>query len=76
MKISALKVLTDENVSPLIVSYLRKMNIDVADVKEKGWQGTDDKYLMKVACTEERFIVTQILILALWLSMKAYHVMA
>jgi len=36
MKISSLKVLTDENVSPLIVSFLRKKNIDVADVKEKG----------------------------------------
>lgn len=58
MKISSLKVLTDENVSPHIVSYLRQKNIDVADVKEKGWQGTDDKYLMKIACTEERFIVT------------------
>ena len=58
MKISSLKVLTDENVSPLIVSFLRKKNIDVADVKEKGWQGTEDKYLMKIAYTEERFIVT------------------
>jgi len=58
MKIRSLKVLTDENVSPLIVSFLRQKEIDVADVKEKGWQGTEDKYLMKIAYTEKRFIMT------------------
>ena len=58
MKISSLKILTDENVSPLIVSYLRQKKIDVVGVKEKGWQGAEDKYLMEIACTEKRFIVT------------------
>jgi len=40
MKINSLKFLTDENVSPKVVSYLRKKGVDVVDVKEKGWHGT------------------------------------
>lgn len=36
MKISSLKFLTDENISPRIVTFLRKKGIDVVDVKENG----------------------------------------
>ena len=58
MKISSLKFLTDENISPRIVSFLRKKWIDVVDVKEKGWHGNEDKYLMEIANKGKRFILT------------------
>lgn len=58
MKISSLKFLTDENISPRIVSFLRKKGIDIVDVKEKGWHGNEDKYLMKIANKEKSFILT------------------
>ena len=58
MKISSLKFLTDENISPRIVSFLRKKGIDVVDVKEKGWHGNEDKYLMEIANKGKRFILT------------------
>ena len=58
MKISSLKLLTDENVSPRIVSFLRKKGIDVVDVKERGWHGNEDKYLMEIANKGKRFILT------------------
>ena len=59
MKISSLKFLTDENISSRIVSFLRKKGIDVVDVKEKGWHGNEDKYLMEIANKGKRFILTQ-----------------
>ena len=46
MKIASLKILTDENISPRIVSFLRQKGLDVVDVKERGWHGNEDKYLM------------------------------
>lgn len=58
MKISSLKFLTDENISLRIVSFLRKKGIDVVDVKEKGWHGNEDKYLMEIANKGKRFILT------------------
>ncbi len=58
MKISSLKLLTDENVSPKIVSFLQKKGMDVVDVKEKGWHGSEDTYLMEIANNEKRFILT------------------
>lgn len=58
MKISSLKLLTDENVLPRIVSFLRKKGIDVVDVKERRWHGNEDKYLMEVANKEKRVILT------------------
>jgi predicted nuclease of predicted toxin-antitoxin system len=58
MKISSLKFLADEIISPKVVSYLREKGVDVVDVKEKGWLGTEDKFLMGVAYSEKRFILT------------------
>jgi predicted nuclease of predicted toxin-antitoxin system len=58
MKINSLKFLTDENVSPKVVSYLREKGVDVIDVKEKGWHGTEDKFLMGIGSSEKRFILT------------------
>jgi predicted nuclease of predicted toxin-antitoxin system len=58
MKISSLNILTDENVSPRVVSFLRQKGINVVDVKEKGWHGREDVYLLKRAYDDKRFIVT------------------
>ncbi|HHT9108695.1 MAG TPA: DUF5615 family PIN-like protein [Candidatus Wunengus sp. YC63] len=58
MKIVSLKLLTDENISPQVVAFLRQKGIDIVDVKEKGWCGNEDKYLMGIARKEKRFILT------------------
>ncbi len=43
-----LNLLADENVSPRVVTFLREKGCDVIDVKEKGWYGADDKFLMAI----------------------------
>jgi predicted nuclease of predicted toxin-antitoxin system len=58
VKFSSLNILADENVSPRLVAFLRQKGLDVIDVKEKGWQGADDKRLMDMALGERRFILT------------------
>ena len=58
MKIRSLKFMTDENISPRVVSFLRQKGVDVIDVKEEGWFGSDDKYLMGIAYEGKRFILT------------------
>jgi len=58
MKFSQLRILTDENISPRVVSFLRQQYIDVVDVKENGWQGKEDKYLLEQAYLDKRFVLT------------------
>lgn len=58
MKFSSLKILADENVAPRVVTFLRQKGIDVSDVKENGWHGTEDRILMEIAHKEKRFILT------------------
>lgn len=58
MKIRDLKFLTDENISPKVVSFLRQKGFDIIDVKEEGWHGTEDKRLMEMAYREKQFIIT------------------
>ena len=58
MKIRDLKFLTDENISPKVVSFLRQKGFDIIDVKEEGWHGTEDKRLMEMAYKEKQFIIT------------------
>ena len=41
--LSAPRILTDENVSPKVVSYLRKKGLDVIDTKEEKWHGKEDE---------------------------------
>ena len=53
-----MKILTDENISPRVVSFLRGKGLDVIDLKEKGWQGAADEFLMAAAREEKRFILT------------------
>ena len=58
MKFNSVKILADENISPRILSFLRAKGIDAADVKEKGWQGSNDRYVLDMAYADERFVLT------------------
>ncbi len=52
------RILADENVSPRVVAFLREQGLDVVDVKEKGCLGSNDKFLLELASSERRFILT------------------
>jgi predicted nuclease of predicted toxin-antitoxin system len=41
--------LTDENIFPAIVYFLRQRGFDVADVREKGLAGADDDTIIAIA---------------------------
>lgn len=58
MKLYQIKLLTDENISPRVVTYLREKDIDVLDVKEEGWHGQVDEMLLDIAHQENRFVLT------------------
>lgn len=58
MKLHQIKLLVDENISPRVVTTLRQRGIDVLDVKEQQWYGTDDKTLLRSAYQEQRFVLT------------------
>jgi len=58
VKFGSVKILADENISPRILSFLRAKGIDASDVKEKGWQGSDDRYILEMAYGDERFVLT------------------
>jgi hypothetical protein len=49
MKFRQLRIITYENISPKVVSFLRQKGIDVLDVKEEGWHGKEDKYTLEPA---------------------------
>ena len=53
-----LKFLTDENISPRVVAFLRERGDDVLDVKEHGWQGKSDVFLLRKAWKAQRVILT------------------
>ncbi len=58
MKLQQIKMLTDENISPKVVAFLRQVEFDVRDVKEEQWFGTADEALLNIAYQEERFVLT------------------
>ena len=49
MKLQDVKILTDENISPKVVRFLRDVGFDVLDVKEQHWYGQDDEVLLDIA---------------------------
>lgn len=51
-------LLTDENMHPAVVQYLRSEGMNVLDVKESGLIGTDDLKLVRLATAQGRVIVT------------------
>ncbi len=58
MKFSQLKFLTDENISPKILAFIRGEGFTVIDVKENNWQGRDDTFLLSQSLLENCFIIT------------------
>ena len=42
MKLLEIKLLTDENISPKVVTFLRQSGFDVIDTKEQQWFGTSE----------------------------------
>ena len=58
MRFKSLKFLSDENLSPRVVSFLRGKEIDIVDVKEHKWFGKPDKDLLGISYQEQRFILT------------------
>ena len=58
MKLRDFGLLTDENIDPEVVAFLRQSGFDVWDVCEQGWQGTTDLTLIQQAVADQRVIVT------------------
>lgn len=58
MRPGTLRFLTDENVSPRLVVFLREQGHDVQDVKEQGWQGRDDIFLLRRAWATQRVVIS------------------
>ena len=58
MKLHDISILTDENISPKVVTYLRELGCDVLDVKEQQWYGTTDDVLLDIAYQQQRVILT------------------
>lgn len=58
MKIDEIKILADENISPKVVKYLRELEYDIIDIKEKQWFGKEDEEILNIAFQENRFVLT------------------
>jgi predicted nuclease of predicted toxin-antitoxin system len=58
MKFSQIKFLTDENISTKVLEFLREQGLEVIDVREQRWQGSDDVFLLKETMRTSSFIVT------------------
>lgn len=59
MTLQQCRFLTDENIHPGVVAWLRAQGCDVLDVKEAGLAGSDDLSLMRRAAGERRVVLTQ-----------------
>ena len=58
MKLLNFGLLTDENIDPDVVAFLRRQGFDIWDVCDNGMQGSTDLVLLKQAVTDNRVIVT------------------
>ena len=58
MSIRDFSFLTDENIPPELVAFLRQLELDVLDVKEQQWMGKSDVDLLRIAHAGKRVIVT------------------
>jgi predicted nuclease of predicted toxin-antitoxin system len=58
VKLREIRLLTDENLDPDVIVFLRQAGFDVLDVCEKGLQGSTDLVLLRLAFAENRVIVT------------------
>lgn len=51
-------VLTDENIHPGVVSFLREVGVDVLDIKEQNWVGMPDEDILSHAYKQGRVVIT------------------
>ncbi|MBC7821162.1 MAG: DUF5615 family PIN-like protein [Planctomycetaceae bacterium] len=58
MKLRDFGLLTDENLDPDVVAFLRRQGFDVSDVCEDGLQGSTDVALLQRAVAANRVVVT------------------
>lgn len=58
MKLTDFGLLTDENIDPTVVAYLRQKGFDVQDCVEEGLVGSSDQQLLALAFREKRVVVT------------------
>jgi predicted nuclease of predicted toxin-antitoxin system len=58
MKFRTIKLLTDENISPKVVAFLRQHGMNVLDTKEQQWYGKEDEELLEYAYRQQRFVFT------------------
>ena len=58
MKLRDFGLLTDENLDPDVVAFLRRIGFDVCDICEKGWQGSTDLTLLQRSVADHRIVVT------------------
>ena len=58
MKLRDFGLLTDQNLHPQVVAFLRATGFDILDVNAQGLQGTSDVDLLKRAVAENRLMVS------------------
>ncbi len=58
MQFSNYRILTDENINPKTVKFLREKGFDVFDVVEQRLNGNDDAFLLEFATQDNRIVVT------------------
>lgn len=58
MKLREFRFVTDENVDPDVVAYLRGAGWDIVDAVENGWQGTRDLELLRRSVALGRVVIT------------------
>ena len=68
---AGVRVRTDENVHPEVVSFLRAGGKDIRDVKEDRWTGMEDVMIISRAEEEQRIIVTHDRDFGQWLIAQA-----
>jgi predicted nuclease of predicted toxin-antitoxin system len=57
-KLYELSFLTDENIQPEVVEYLRHNSFDIVDVKELNFCGKSDEFLFNYATEQKRVIIS------------------
>ena len=59
MKLRDFNLLTDENIPPAVVHFLRQKGFSIFDVKESGLSSSTDQALLDIATKDRLVIVTQ-----------------
>lgn len=59
MNLKDFNLLTDENIHPEMVQFLRRVGFDVFDIKEQNLQGVYDKEILETSYQKNRVVVTQ-----------------